>query len=188
MAMTGTIGGLKQMAREHLMARANWQAFAGARGRKAEELFENIMTEYLSDTNIETTSKPKDLRGIYGTHQASGRPHGIIPEYGFHNLDNDKRVYVEVKRQKAEGNAHERACKYWMPGIVASIQDVANQPKTLVPVWFVFTNGITTDSKYVQEISHWFKGHEANFILWEDMLDRDALVDHFEAHIMPMLV
>ena len=63
------------------------------------------------------------------------RPHGISPEFEIRNPANNKAVFVEIKRQKAEGNAHERACKYMMPGIVEEVRQAACQPKNVLPFW-----------------------------------------------------
>ena len=45
-----------------------------------------------------------------------------------------------------------------MPGILLSAQAIARQPDTVIPFWWIFTNGIARDIYYRQEISHWFQG------------------------------
>ena len=175
------------MAREHLSKRAKWQGLSLARGAGAEDVFGAVMEMHLRDSHIEATRKPKDLKGIYG-ESVKGNPHGIEPEYALHNTRNGKRIYVEMKRQQDAGNTHERACKYFMPGIVESMRVIAKQPPPIVPVWCVFSNGIARSPRYRQEISHWFKGYEAHFLLWKKLQDYQAIVDHFENHIKPLLV
>ena len=98
-----------------------------------------------------------------------------------------RKIYVEVRRQGDEGNAHERACKYFMPGVVKSIQAIAKQPADVYPVWVLFTNGLAKSSKMRQEIQHWFRGIERNVLLWEGFPDDEIVISHFEQHIRPLL-
>lgn len=179
------------MAREHLAQRPNWQGKGVARGHGAEDVFSVIMEGHLEGSNFETVHKPPDLRGIYGTRigkDRKERPHGIHPEYAIRNAATGKAMYVEIKRQRASGNAHERACKYMMPGIVSSAREVAQQANDVTPFWWIFTNGLATDRYYQQEIRHWFLGIEANVLFWHNVRDRRAVIDHFEQHIRPLLV
>lgn len=174
------------MAREHLEQRDNWQEEANRRGRKAEDVFDEIMKRHLHGSAIEAAFKPMDLAGVYGTRR-SGRPHGLRPECAIRNTRNGRIVFVEIKRQRAAGNAHERACKYLAPGILAAMREVGRQPASVVPMWWIFTNGIARDPDYRQEISFWFRGLEPNLLLWDDLDDHDMLVHHFETHIHPMI-
>lgn len=177
------------MGREHLEGRDNWQRDSAIRGSEAERAFDAIMRNYVIDTDYEYESKPNDLRGIYGSQpgRGSGKPHGILPEAVIRNKTTGRAVYIEVKRQRAAGNAHERACKYFAPGIIESARALANQPKGTIPFWWIFTNGIATDPRYVQEITHWFRGIEGNLLLWESIQDFEPVIDHFERCIQPML-
>lgn len=169
------------MGREHLENRDNWQAESAVRGSEAERAFDAIMRLYCIGTEFRYISKPRDLREIYG------RSHGIVPEAVIRNSRTNRAVYVEVKRQRNAGNAHERACKYFAPGIIASARAIANQPDDIIPFWWIFTNGIATDPRYVQEITHWFRGVEDNLLLWRAIRDYEPVVDHFERCIKPML-
>ena len=70
------------------------------------------MRRYVIGTDYEYESKPQDLRDIYGS-QPLGRstgPHGIKPDGVIRNGATGRAVYIEIKRQRAAGNAHERAC------------------------------------------------------------------------------
>lgn len=145
------------------------------------------MREYLRGTNYIPTKSPSDLSGIYGNHPKTGRPHGVRPDYSIKNQETNKVMYIELKRQRAAGNAHERACKFMMPGIVRSAQKLANQPKEVIPFWWVFSNGIASDLRYVQEIRHWFLGSESHVFLWENIEEHTCLVSHFDRHIKPLL-
>lgn len=175
------------MAREHLSQRGKWQSLGVARGEGAEDTFNAAMKIYLRDSGIRCLLKPDTLRGIYGLHK-TGRPHGIVPEFQFFNPETKKSMFVEIKRQGRQGNAHERACKYFMPGILESARRIARQPDGVVPFWLIFANGLATTPRYRQEITHWFKGYEGNLLLWDDLRNPGMLIDHFEDHIMPLLI
>lgn len=175
------------MGREHLEGRDNWQRDSAIRGSEAERAFDAIMQNYVIGTDYEYEYKPNDLRGIYGLQPGAQRPHGILPEAVIRSRTTGRAVYIEVKRQRAAGNAHERACKYFAPGIIASARAIAKQSEGTIPFWWIFTNGIATDPRYVQEITHWFRGAERNLLLWESIHDYEPVVSHFERHIQPML-
>lgn len=184
------------MAREHLEKREPWQGKGVARGRGAEEVFDALMRQHLKGTEIEAIPKPKNLKGIYGSVETKRRgkakgirttSYGIEPEYAFQHTGTNKMIFVEIKRQRPSGNAHERACKYMMPGIVKSAQAIAKQPEHIIPFWWIFTNGVATDSRYRREIQHWFKGMEPHLLLWDKVSNHDQLIDHFDAHIRPLL-
>ena len=175
------------MAREHLEGREDWQPEASDRGKRAEHVFERIMAEHLKGSPFKMTMQPKSLGGIYGRHEGSNRPHGIKPECEIRNTANDRITWVEIKRQRAAGNAHERACKYFAPGIIESACKIGRHPEGVFPFWLIFTNGIATHSRYRQEITHWFRGYEANFTLWESIEDPDIILDHFDKRIKSLI-
>ncbi len=104
----------------------------------------------------------------------------------IYNTRTGRAIFVEIKRQRAAGNAHERACKYFFPGIVASGQKLAKQPLDTLPFWWVFANGIAEDNRYIREIMHWFRGVEPHVLLWHPFTD-STLLDHFERHILPLV-
>ena len=176
--------------RERLAERENWQEEAGERGLSAERIFDAIMQQHLDGTPFEGVLKPKDLANIYGTRaDARGRerPHGIRPDYAVRNTQSGRVIFVEIKRQRAAGNAHERACKYFTPGILGAMRDVGNHPQDTIPMWWIFTNGVATDPRYVEEIMFWFQGIEGNVLLWEGAPDAGAVTEHFDRFIRPML-
>jgi len=142
------------------------------------------MREHLDETPFTGDDEPSDLEGIYGTG-ASGRPHGIKPDYAIRNAQNGRIVFVEIKRQGAAGNAHERACKYMMPGILNAMRQVGNQPDSVIPMWWVFTNGLAEAQRYEREIMFWFQGIERHVLLWGDR--RADVTEHFDRFIRPML-
>ncbi len=145
------------------------------------------MSKYLTTLSIEirVQPKPRDLIGIYGVNPSTGKPHGIAPDHGIYGPDG-RSIFVEIKRQRAAGNAHERACKYFAPGIIKSGREIAKQPDGVIPFWWIFAEGIAEDPRYVREITHWFQGVERHVLLLPRP-DEQALTDHFEKHILPLL-
>lgn len=181
------------MPRKHLEDRAKWQDISAARGKAPEETLRSIMSIYLArcaDGDMEYVHKPRDLCGIYGTLKSKNgvRQHGIKPDGMIVNRANGRRVFVEMKRQRAKGNAHERACKYMMPGIVASMREHSGHAEPIIPMWWIFTGGIAENPKYRQEIGHWFKGMETQPLFWPDWSDAKTLIAHFEEYIKGMLL
>ena len=174
------------MAREHLEQRENWQEEANKRGRKAEKVFDEIIQRHLRDSGLEPIPKPRSLATIYGKRE-SGRSHGVRPDYAIRNQADGRTVFVEIKRQRDEGNAHERACKYLAPSMLTAMREVGRQPATIVPMWWIFTEGLAQNPDYRQEISFWFRGLEPNLLLWDDLDDHGVVVRHFETHIRPMI-
>lgn len=189
--MGGKLGGLNLMGSESLAERGKWQDKASLQGQGGEKILDAVLNGLLDGTEFETTKSPSDLNSIYGSRE-SRRPHGIRPDYKIKNKATGKSIYIEMKRQKPEGNAHERAGKYMMPGILHSIRKMTNQPDDIIPVWWIFASqskgfGIASDSNYIQEIKHWFKGIEAHVFLWDDITNEKPLIEHFEKHIKPLL-
>lgn len=175
------------MARKHLGDRKEWQGKSAARGHGAEDVFHALLSMHLRGSDLKAIKKPRSLRGIYGVHEKTGQPHGILPEYEIRNRQNGKIIWVEIKRQRAQGNAHERACKYFMPGILESAREIGGHHKGVVPFWLIFTDGIASHPRYRREITHWFQGHESNVLLWKSVDDHDAVLNHFEKHIRPLI-
>ena len=170
------------MAREHLKNRGNWQDEANKRGSESETSFSGVMKQYFIGSDFSIEDGPRDLAGIYG------RKRGIRPDHAIRNRKNRKAVYVEVKRQGAKGNAHERACKYMMPGILSSAREASHQPDHVIPIWWIFTDGIAIDECYQRQIMHWFRGIEGNVLLWQNIGDSSVVTGHFEEHICQFLL
>ena len=176
------------MAREHLEGRENWQEEANKRGQMAELDFGEVMRRHLAGTDFAVDDRPRDLAAIYGRGQGSSRGGGIRPDHAIRNAATRKAIYVEVKRQRAKGNAHERACKYMMPGILHSARQHAGQTEDVIPIWWIFTNGVATDDRYRREIMHWFRGVERHVLLWQDRSVTSYVTDHFDNHIRQLLL
>ena len=173
--------------RQRLSIRDVWQNYSTKQGLAAEDLVIAVLRDHVSsDDALLVQPKPTDLAGIYG-QTATGRPHGIRPEFVIKHTLTGKSIWGEVKRQNNRGNAHERAAKYFAPGIVASAQEIGKLSVNVFPFWLIFMNGIADDARYRQEISHWFKGIDRHLFLWTGERDASALVEHFDRNIKPLL-
>lgn len=176
--------------REFLSLRENWQSEAGARGHAAEGNFNRIMAEIFQADGFEhynLHAKPSIPGPTYGINKRLR----IKPDAAIENTETGRTVFVEVKRQRARGNAHERACKFFAPGLITAGRQHGNIRKNHLPFFWVFTNGLADSEKYRSEIAFWFSSPEAenHFLLWEhqNANNKVALLDFFQNNIRPVL-
>lgn len=158
--------------REHLAERGNWQKYANIGGSGREETVSKILVTYLRDNvKYAVTEKPKHLAHIYDHRW------GIVPELSIEYIPTKKIAFLESKRQGSGGNAHERVCKYFAPGILDRSAPIAGFYN---PFFFIFMNGLTHDPKKRIEIATWFDkdGFKDRYILWKDR-KVETLIDWF---------
>lgn len=165
--------------------RPKWQGEAGVRRCSTQATFKVTMTMYLENRGYELNFQRKN-NGIYGL-RTTGKPHGIKPEFEIIDSSAGKAIFGEINRQKAGGNAQERACKYMKPSMMSAIRESSNQSNSIVRFWWIFAEGIAANDNYRQEISCWFKGFEANITFWPRVDDYKVITDHFEKYIRPMV-
>ncbi len=167
--------------REHLSKRDNWQKYSGARGEAPEKIFFAIFEGYFDNKDYEVVLKPKNLKAIYAEH------HGIEPDHAIKNKITGRMIFTEIKRQRASGNAHERVCKYFSPGIIKAGREVGNIRQDDYPFWLIFCDGIAKEPRYRREIEFWFGDLTHSLTFWKNLSDRDPLLKHFENHIAARL-
>ena len=178
--INGTLGALR-LVRKEIKGRGNWQSASMARGQGAELVFKTFFEGKFNNTNYIVCARPKHFAKLYADN------HDIRPDFMIENIVTNKRFFVEVKRQHAgRGNAHERACRYFTPGLINAFKKMSNID-IVIPIWLVFCNGITLDEKRVREIKFWFYEHEINYLLWPNLSDTSYIDNHFENHIKPLL-
>ena len=78
---------------------------------------------------------------------------GIRMDFAIRNLTNDKILFGEIKRQDGwtestnmqagRGNAHERSCKYFTPGLMRALRQRSNISEEILPFWLVIVGDIT---------------------------------------------
>lgn len=172
---------LSKKKRKEISGRDNWQGTSLARGMGAEYVFKTFFEGKFRRTSFEIIHHPMNFKKLYA------EDHGIQPDFLFRNKKNGKQFFVEIKRQHAgRGNAHERACRYFTPGLIQALKTECNINE-ITPIWLVFCNGITKDKKRVREIKFWFDNHELNYLLWEHIGDTSMIEKHFDKHIKAFL-
>lgn len=123
---------------------------------------------------------------------------GIKMDFAIRNLKNKKTLFGEIKRQDGwientkpsagRGNAHERSCKYFTPGLQKILREKSNiKSKEILPFWVVFIGNITRDPRRNREIAYWFQGYEGNFFMWRDTKDIKSLLVFFEENLLDYL-
>jgi hypothetical protein len=198
------------MGSRALRRRDKWQDASGAKAATAEYDFYSVFTEHFKDREFRIRPKPKEFQNIYVdvklapnvvaeiyTPYEPVKRHGLSPDYAIDNVETKKTIYVEVKRQDGwveggkradgRGNAHERSCKYFTPGLLEMLRRKANLADNVLPFWTVFQGDITRDPCRVREITLWYKGHENHFFFWRNSKDKRALLDHFNRKIKVLL-
>ena len=190
--------------------RRKWQDYSGFNAGVAENDFYSAFKKAFEDTVYQIRPKPKEfnklyvdveldeqtLEEIYTPDQEITR-HGVFPDYAIDNTETGKTIYIEVKRQDGwvegkersagRGNAHERSNKFFTPGLQKTLRNAGNIAEDHLPFWTVFQGDITRDPCRVREVTLWYDGFEGNFFFWRDPSKPDALFDHFDNHIAPIL-
>ncbi len=123
---------------------------------------------------------------------------GISMDFAIRNKENGKTLFGEIKRQDGwvesttmaagRGNAHERCCKYFTPGLMKIIRETSGVSDEILPFWLIFVGDITRDPRRNREIAYWFQGYSKNFFMWRDTDDTGALLDFFENNLLPYLL
>lgn len=129
------------MGTKALRGRAVWQDSSGAKAEAAENNFFTLFSKHFEGTSFRIRAKPREFKDIYSqvalhhtvlaeiyNPDVQSWIHGVIPDYAIDNVETKKSLYVEVKRQDGwvegkqrkdgRGNAHERLCKYFTPGLL----------------------------------------------------------------------
>lgn len=198
------------MGSKHNRIRKKWQDYGGGKASVAEKAFFDSFTQVFKETDFVIRDKPKEfqkiyvdiplrpeeLKAIYNPPKPITR-HGVFPDYAIDNNVTNKTIYIEVKRQDGwveggkrsdgRGNAHERSCKFFTPGLLKILRKQSRIPPPALPFWTVFQGDVTRDPCRVREITCWYKGVEGHFFLWRDAPDPDLLFKHFDEQIAPLL-
>ena len=120
--------------------RKKWQDYSGTNSGKAEKDFFEAFETVFENTEYRIRKRPDEFKTIYIDVELDEQElseiytppkkieyHGVFPDYAIDNFDTKKTIYVEVKRQDGwveggkradgRGNAHERSCKFFTPGL-----------------------------------------------------------------------
>lgn len=153
-----------------------------------------------------TYKLPNDiLKQIYNVDVTERKPNGkqkyswgIRMDFAIRNLKNGKVLFGEIKRQDGwvettnmaagRGNAHERSCKYFAPGLLKAIREVSGISDEILPFWVVLVGDITRDPRRNREIAFWYQGYERNYYMWRDTENVGDILDFFENNLLPYLL
>lgn len=133
--------------------------------------------------------------------KANGKPKyewGISMDFAIRNKDNGKILFGEIKRQDGwvettnmaagRGNAHERSCKYFTPGLMKIIRETGGLSEKILPFWLVIVGDITRDPRRNREIAYWFQDYTKNYYMWRDTNDVGDMLDFFENNLLLYLL
>lgn len=197
------------MGKNDLRERAIWQDSSGEKAGVAERKFYEIFLEEFEGSDFRVRSRPKEFKNIYSKIKLSDEVlaniynpdetwiHGVLPDYAIDNIKSKKTLYVEVKRQDGwvegkprsagRGNAHERSCKFFTPGLLKILREHGKLGNDVLPFWVVFQGDIARDPKRVREIHCWYGEYTAHFFIWSDSSDDKALISHFNKNLKHLL-
>lgn len=123
---------------------------------------------------------------------------GISMDFAIRNLSNGKILFGEIKRQDGwtentnmqagRGNAYERSCKYFTPGLMRVLRKAGGLSEEILPFWLVIVGDITRDPRRNREIAFWFQEYTKNYFMWRDTNDVGSLLDFFENNLLPFLL
>lgn len=140
--------------------------------------------------NVDVNQKKSNGKPLYSW--------GISMDFAIRNTINGKILFGEIKRQDGwvegkkmndgRGNAHERSCKYFTPGLLSVIRDASKVSEEILPFWVVLIGDITRDPRRNREIAFWYNGYSKNYFMWRDYPDSGKLIDFFESNLLEYLL
>ena len=198
------------MGKKELGKRKNWQDIGGAKAKTAEKSFYKVFLREFEGSDLRIRSRPKEFKDIYSGIRLTKKvlagiynpdknwTHGICPDFAIDNIKTKKTLYVEVKRQDGwiegkhprtgRGNAHERSCKFFTPGLLKALRQQGKLGNDVLPFWLVFQGDIARDPKRVREITCWYAEHSAHFFMWSDSASDKQLIGHFNKKLRHLLI
>lgn len=156
-----------------------------------KHLYENVQ---LSDETLFQIFKPDDTT----MKNAQRRGWGVSPDFSITNQKSGKILFGEIKRQDGwvegkdpsagRGNAHERMCKLFTPGLMKAYRQIGKITDTsILPFWVVLEGDITRDPKRNREIAFWFDQYDKNYFMWRPGVSGTKLVEHFDKYLKKYL-
>jgi len=198
------------MGTNELRKRKIWQDSSGGKAGIAEKSFYQVFLQNFKGSDFRIRRSPKEFNNIYFNIKLSKEVlaeiynpdikkwrHGVVPDYAIDNIKTKKTLYIEVKRQDGwvegkprsagRGNAHERSCKFFTPGLLKILRKFGKLGNKILPFWVVFIGDITRDPCRVREITCWYDKHSAHFFMWRNQADEKSLVNHFNKKLKHLL-
>lgn len=189
-------GGLAGVAEKDLYS-AFREAFKGTQyvldehPKQLKHLYETVR---LSDETLSQIYCPDDKT----MEAAKKRGWGVSPDFSITNTLTGKILFGEIKRQDGwvegkkpndgRGNAHERMCKLFTPGLIKTYRALSGiTSEEILPFWVVLEGDITRDPKRNREIAFWFDKFDKNYFMWRPNMTSQDLLNHFEKYLKPYL-
>lgn len=159
--------------------------------------FNDIYSTYPLPPNVSNKIYNIDIN----EKKANGKPKyewGISMDFAIRNLKNGKILFGEIKRQDGwiettnmqagRGNAHERSCKYFTPGLIKILRETSKLSEEILPFWLIIAGDITRDPRRNREIAYWFQEYTKNYYMWRDTNDIGDMLDFFENNLLPYML
>ena len=172
-----------------------------------------LFVKLLRVTKYVLHEKPKHLKNLYASVQLNDEilkeiynpeidfektQWGVSPDFAIENTETGKILFGEIKRQDGwvegkepsagRGNAHERLCKLFTPGLLNVYRKIGGiNTEDVLPFWVVFEGDITRDPKRVREITFWFDKYYMNFFMWRPNASDEVLIQHFNDYLKKYL-
>ena len=202
------------MGKKELSGRKmNWERDGGKKAKSAEKSFYNVFNKYFENSEYILHEKPTHLKNLYASVELSEdvlnqiyKPDidlektkwGVSPDFAIENTKTHKILFGEIKRQDGwvegkkpndgRGNAHERLCKLFTPGLQKAYRRVGHITNPdILPFWVIFQGDITRDPKRNREVAFWFDKYEKNYFMWRPEMAEAELIKHFENYLKPYL-
>lgn len=102
--------------------------------------------------------KPRDLSKILG-----GR-YGVVPEASIEYIPTGHKMYFEVKKQGARGNAEERACKHHTVQFYKTLREHTGYSYHAYAT--IMCESLATDDRYTLKHPYFFERH--HYFEWID--------------------
>lgn len=197
------------MGKLALSGRNNWETVSGKKALGAEQDLYEVLNKAFEGTKYKLHKKPKHLKKLYASVvldddviQQIFNPNidlentlwGVEPDFAIENTETKKILFGEIKRQDGwvegkkpsagRGNAHERLCKLFTPGLLKAYRKIGGiDTEDILPFWVVFEGDITRDPKRVREITFWFDKYYMNFFMWRPGMSGEPLIEHFNKYL-----
>lgn len=201
------------MGKKALSGRDNWQYEGGTKAAVAEQNLYTAFSNHFKGTDYVLHEKPKHLKNLYAgvdlpesviaeifnpKIDLKKTKWGVSPDFAIENTRTHKILFGEIKRQDGwvegkdpsagRGNAHERLCKLFTPGLMKAYRKIGNiENPNILPFWVVFEGDITRDPKRNREVAFWFDTYDKNYFMWRPNMGDDSLISHFETYLKPYL-
>lgn len=201
------------MGKKELSGRLNWERLAGDKAANAEQNLYDAFEDAFEGTKYVLHRHPTHLKNLYASVElpesvlnAIYNPDinlektrwGVSPDFAIENTETGKILFGEIKRQDGwvegkkpsagRGNAHERSCKLFTPGLIKAYRKIGKiEDESILPFWVVFEGDITRDPKRVREITFWYDKYTTNYFFWRPGETAEPLVEHFNEYLKPYL-